>query len=104
MKDYSADQLHIEVPHARGANTRFAHCGERFREELIQYDSLAFLSLFLVLCIANYLLHAFLKLRSACSQFIIRELLYRRFKRIDLVDYWLNRLQESLIVTAKNFR
>jgi hypothetical protein len=66
VKDDATDQLHVEVTHTSCSDTRLRTVAKASGRMLSRCLSLATLSFFFVLCVADSLLDCFFKGRSAC--------------------------------------
>jgi hypothetical protein len=103
VKNDAANQLHVEVTHSGAADARFSNDGESLGQEFVERRTFASLSFILVGRVSDRTLNVLFENSGARAQLIVRKRLHRRFERVDLLDYWSNRLQESLIAATEDF-
>src|SRR5262245_61123685 len=105
VQNNSADQLDIEVAHARRTKGRFSNNSEGLDQDLVEgvIDNLA-QGLFLLLggsagqfCLGDAFLHVLAKLRRAFAKLLISEPLHLRFKRVYFTYYGPQPFQQPLI-------
>src|SRR6185503_1041150 len=73
VQDDAADQLHVEVTHARSAHACFSDDGESLRQNLIEHGALTSLSFVFVGDISDFTLHALFEVGCTCAQLVVRK-------------------------------